>query len=273
MKTRRRNWPAETDAEIRAFVLGFETRRQSRAPHMRRVHASNQHCPKRNRAALPGVRVPTSKPVNSLDPLRSTPQGNLRRLRQSPTSGSTKSAAMRCIRTSWRTVRRKPAGGRGAIRTTEPLLRAMDTARLSPLGDRRAAHHSALWRMIAETLAALRSTALLLLGSSAGSVKAPIRRYCCCAPAPTRSSRSWKTPPLTMHHWSCRPSAPTSAEHFAEEDIRAAAPVSSSQVGNLAPATMYSAKLERICDPVIQRGLIRSSEAIRPAQFLDCQIS
>ena len=37
MKTRRRNWPAETDAEIRAFVLGFATRRQGRAPQMPRV--------------------------------------------------------------------------------------------------------------------------------------------------------------------------------------------------------------------------------------------
>ena len=36
-KTRYQKWPVETDAEIRAFVLAFETRRQSRPPHMPRV--------------------------------------------------------------------------------------------------------------------------------------------------------------------------------------------------------------------------------------------
>ena len=86
-------------------------------------HPSNPSCPERNRAALPGVGVPTSKLVNSLDPPRPTPQGNRRRLRQSRTSGVAKSVAMRCSRAGWRTVRRKPRGGRGTpIRTKGPLL-------------------------------------------------------------------------------------------------------------------------------------------------------
>jgi len=42
--------------------------------------------------------------------------------------------------------------------------------------------------MIAETLAAFRSTALLLLGSSAGNVPAPIRRHCCAADALARAA-------------------------------------------------------------------------------------
>jgi hypothetical protein len=37
MKTRYQNWPTETDAEIRVFVLDFAIRRPGRTPQMRRV--------------------------------------------------------------------------------------------------------------------------------------------------------------------------------------------------------------------------------------------
>jgi hypothetical protein len=69
--------------------------------------------------------VSTTK-ISSFDPPRLTPRENRRRMRLPLKSRVVKSAATRCGRAGWRTVRRKPTGRRG------PPIPMTVSARLSP---------------------------------------------------------------------------------------------------------------------------------------------
>jgi hypothetical protein len=104
-------------------------------------------------------------------------QRSRRPLRQLPTSRLVKSTAMCGILARWRIVKVEPAEGRGPrIRTKRPLLRAMDSAHLSPrpaaIGAQSGAHRPALRRTTAATPAALPQTALHLPRRSTGDVVA-----------------------------------------------------------------------------------------------------
>src|SRR5262249_8921626 len=62
MKTRYQNWPSETDAEIRVFVLGFAIRRPGRTqqrPHVRAHFPPNREVVKKHARDGWGARIRT----------------------------------------------------------------------------------------------------------------------------------------------------------------------------------------------------------------------